>query len=597
MSLLETVFRESAPDIVTAQKEGVKTLYLKNQSLDNRKVHIITDADSHIELPTHEQVALNNNPDVSLVTEDFYRELETCLAPNFIESDFDIILLNKTLEIELNRRNFDARSETMSRQILTTATGKKFEAYFDYFEPDYTAYQTILVEFNAQKVAAGRLAMGENTVFAKIDDVLEADKVNSYTFKDLDTKAMLLNGRYYLPLNVPNRNIRKTLQVVVDYDVEREDYQSNTKTLEIITSRNDIAPYTVINVPMFARSLSLQRSLNVSALTSKVYNSRRYVIVTHTAGDEAVEVYVRCTNKSGSVKSNLVSAAYGTYEDEDFIVERARLESTDGIFVLYRLRNTRLTLQYDLSLIAVEDFSINAVKLIDGEGIGARHESELGTVLSDDIPVYDININYYNTNTRSGAFAISEKPLMIGDCVSLNSQFFLTNTNTARLGEMISGGGWSGMDMKWYNRPFASFRTEEGRSKVTTADGVVRQLDDILREKPYGPITTIERVSGGVNIHRFDLSYSNESVGTDPMRGWLGSTFCALPEFMDTEAIYVIVPPRASYSGYYSYTWDVEMSDIFQLGPNDSLGAPVDIYKHIEVTAPIEVYLTDILVE
>ena len=596
MSLLENVFRESAPEVVTAQREGVKTLYLKNQSLDNRTVHIISDADSHLELPTHEQIALHNNPDVSLVSQGYYRELETCLAPNFIESDFDIILLNKTLEIELNRRDFDARSETMSRQILTTATGKKFEAYFDYFEPDYIAYQTILVEFNAQKVAAGRLAMGENTVFAKIDDVLEADKVNSYTFKDLDTKAMLLNGRYYLPLNVPNRNIRKTLQVVVDYDAGREDYQSNTKTLEIITSRNDIAPYTVINVPMFARSLSLQRSLNVSTLTSKVYNSRRYVIVTHTAGDEAVEVYVRCTNKSGSVKSNLVSTAHGTYEDEDFIVERARIASAEGIFVLYRLRNTRLTLQYDLSLIAVEDFSISAVKLIDGEGIGARHESELGTVLSDDIPVYDTDIHYYNTNTRSGAFAISEKPLMIGDCVSLNSEFFLTNTNIARLGEMI-GGGWSGMNMKWYNRPVATFRTVKGNSRVTTADGVVRQLDDILQVMSYGPITTIERVSGGVNIHRFNLSYSNENIGTDPMRGWLGSTFCALPEFTDAEAIYVIVPPRASSIGYYNYTWDVEMSDIFQLGPNDSLGAPVDIYKHIEVTAPIEVYLTDILVE
>lgn len=596
MSLLENVFRESAPEVVTAQREGVKTLYLKNQSLDNRKVHIITDADSHIEFPTHEQVALNNNPDVSLVTEDFYRELETCLAPNFIESDFDIILLNKTLEIELNRRNFDVRSETMSRQILTTATGKKFEAYFDYFEPDYTAYQTILVEFNAQKVAAGRLAMGENTVFAKIDDVLEADKVNSYTFKDLDTKAMLLNGRYYLPLNVPNRNIRKTLQVVVDYDAGREDYQSNTKTLEIITSRNDIAPYTVINVPMFARSLSLQRSLNVSTLTSKVYNSRRYVIVSHTAGDEAVEIYVRCTNKSGSAKSNLVSATYGTYEDEDFIVERARMANAEGIFVLYRLRNARLTLQYDLSLIAVEDFSISAVKLIDGEGIGARHEGALGTVLSDDIPVYDTSISSHNATSRSGAFAISEKPLMIGDCVSLNSEFFLTNTNIARLGEMI-GGGWSGMNMKWYNRPFATFRTVKGNSKVTTADGVVRQLDDILQELAYGPLTTIERVSGGVNIHRFNLSYSNESVGTDPMRGWLGSAFCALPEFTDTEAIYAVVPPHATFNGYYSYTWDVEMSDIFQLGPNDSLGAPVDIYKHIEVTAPIEVYLTDILVE
>lgn len=596
MSLLENVFRESAPEVVTAQREGVKTLYLKNQSLDNRTVHIISDADSHLELPTHEQIALHNNPDVSLVSQGYYRELETCLAPNFIESDFDIILLNKTLEIELNRRNFDARSETMSRQILTTATGKKFEAYFDYFEPDYTAYQTILVEFNAQKVAAGRLAMGENTVFAKIDDVLEVDKVNSYTFKDLDSKAMLLNGRYYLPLNVPNRNLRKTLQVVVDYDAGREDYQSITKTLEIITSRNDIAPYTVINVPMFARSLSLQRSLNVSTLTSKVYNSRRYVIVTHTAGDEAVEVYVSCTNKSGSVKSNLVSAAYGTYEDEDFIAERVRKSSNDGIFVLYRLRNARLTLQYDLSLIAIEDFSISAVKIIDGEGIGARHESELGAVLSDDIPVYDIGIDYYNTGSRNGAFAISEKPLMIGDCVSLKSEFFLTNTNTARLGEMI-GGGSSGMRMNWYNRPFATFRTVKGNSKVTTADGVVRQLDDILQEMAYGPITTIERVPGGVNIHRFNLSYSNENVGTDPMRGWLGSTFCALPEFTDAEAIYVIVPPRTSYNGYYSYTWDVEMSDIFQLGPNDSLGAPVDIYKHIEVTAPIEVYLTDILVE
>ena len=51
MSLLETVFRESSPKVLTAQREDVKTLYLKNQSLDNRKVHIITDAESHIKLP------------------------------------------------------------------------------------------------------------------------------------------------------------------------------------------------------------------------------------------------------------------------------------------------------------------------------------------------------------------------------------------------------------------------------------------------------------------------------------------------------------------------------------------------------------------
>lgn len=583
MSLLETVFRESAPDIVTAQKEGVKTLYLKNQSLDNHKVHIITDTDSHIELPTHEQVALNNNPDVSLLTEGFYRELETCLAPNFIESDFDVILLNRTVQTVMTRNGFDVRSETMSRQLSLTPTGKKFEAYFDYFEPEYTACQTLLIQLNAKKVAAGRLAMGENTVVLTMDNLLEA-KVDSFTFKDLDSKAMLHSGYYFLPLNIPNRNLRKTLNIKVDYDAAREDYSSAEKTLEVVTTRNDTAPFTVIRVASFERSINFTRSMNISTLSSKIYNSRRYIQVTHVVGDEPTEIVIATGNKSGDVTSRFVTPTFGKLTDQSFIFEIAynnsdyALSGTGYVEELtgthqqriIRARNTTVTLQYSLGLTAVEKFGVIAYKIQASEGLQSSHNPELGLLTVSS--VHAVQSSGYGI----GSFAISQGGLGVGDAIAVTSDVMVAGVANALLHALPS---------QWYGDECIYIQPGETKHYIGNT---------FVKSEPFGIVrdseNVLERTATSLRVHTFYRYTENQ------IESYEGYHEIILPPALQAaDKLYVYIPYEY-YAGQYGNTrFIAEMSRVYPAADDQGV-IPLsdDVGESAVVTMVPETILTDI---